>query len=172
MESSGLHWTPQDFDWTLSLLDWDWTLKSGLQSSGTGLDWTGLQWTGLCTSQFGLAKWALESTGVQWSPVESIWIMWGRVKTSAPGLISTTTDMWSADTTKAAFLGVTAHWIDMKGREGGETWAMCSEVISFRSVSGDHSGKTLGWYFVSVCNRIGIMNTKRSKVQSGLSIRF
>ena len=48
----------------------------------TGLDWTGLQWTGHCTSQFGLADWALESTGVQWSPVESIWITWGRVKTS------------------------------------------------------------------------------------------
>ena len=73
---------------------------------------------------------------------------------------------------KAAFLGVTAHWINMKGREGGETWEMCSEVIGFRSVSGDHSGKNLGRYCVSVCDRIGIMNTKRSKVQSGLSIGF
>ena len=76
VESSGLHWTPLDFDWSLSPLDWDWTLKSGLQSSvspldWTGLDWTGLQWTGLCTSQIGLAKWALESTGVHWSPLES-----------------------------------------------------------------------------------------------------
>ena len=74
--------------------------------------------------------------------------------------------------TKAAFLGVTAHWIDVKGREGGEMWEMRSEVISFRSVSGDHSGKNLGRYFVGVCDRIGIMNTKRSKVQSGLSIGF
>ena len=87
VESSGLQWTPLDFDWSLSPLDWDWTLKSGLQSSvspldWTGLDWTGLQWTGLCTSQIGLAKWALESTGVHWSPLESIWITWGRVKTS------------------------------------------------------------------------------------------
>ena len=80
--------------------------------------------------------------------------------------------MWSADTTKAAFLGVTAHWIDVKGREGGETWEMRSEVIGFRSVSGDHSGKNLGRYFVGVSDRIGIMNTKRSKVQSGLSIGF
>ena len=75
MESSGLQWTPLDFDWTLSPLDYDWTLKSGLQSSGS-LDWTGLQWTRLCTSQFGLAKWALESTGVQWSPVESSGVQW------------------------------------------------------------------------------------------------
>ncbi|EDR06612.1 uncharacterized protein LACBIDRAFT_328451 [Laccaria bicolor S238N-H82] len=40
-------------------LDWDWTLKSGWQSSGspvdwTGLDWTGLQWTGHSASQSGL----------------------------------------------------------------------------------------------------------------------
>ena len=76
MQSSGLQWIPLDFDWTLSPLVWDWTLKRGLQSSGspvdwTGLDWTGLQWTGHCTSQFGLARWALESSGVQWSPLES-----------------------------------------------------------------------------------------------------
>lgn len=74
--------------------------------------------------------------------------------------------------TKAAFLGVTAHWIDVKGREGGEMWEMCSEVISFQSVSRDHSGKNLGQYFVGVCDQIGIMNTKKSKVQSGLSIGF
>ena len=90
----------------------------------------------------------------------------------APGLISTTADMWSADMTKLAFLDVTAHWIDMKGREGEEMWEMHSEVISFQSVSGDHSGKNLGQYFVGVCDWIGIMNTKRSKVQSGLSFRF
>jgi hypothetical protein len=71
VESSGLQWTPLDFDWTLSPLDCDWTLKSGLQSSGSPVDQTGLDWTGHCTSQFGLADWALESTGVQWSPVES-----------------------------------------------------------------------------------------------------
>ena len=68
MESSGLQWTPLDFDWTLSPLDCDWTLKSGLQSSGSPVDQTGLDWTGHCTSQFGLADWALESSGVQWSP--------------------------------------------------------------------------------------------------------
>jgi hypothetical protein len=72
--------------------------------------------------------------------------------------------MWSADTTKAAFLGVTTHWIDVKRKEGEETWEMRSEVIGFRSVSGDHSGKNLGRYFVGVCDRIGIMNTQRSKV--------
>jgi hypothetical protein len=70
-----IQWTPVDFDWTLSPLDCDWTLKSGLQSSGSPVDWTGLdsglQWTGHCTSQSGLAKWPLESTGIHWSPLES-----------------------------------------------------------------------------------------------------
>jgi len=80
---------------------------------------------------------------------------------AAPGLISTTADMWTVDTTKAAFLGVTAHWIEVKGKK----WEMHSEVIGFRMVSGDHSGKN----FVGVCDQIGIMNMKRSKVQHYLS---
>ncbi|KIJ99738.1 hypothetical protein K443DRAFT_8215 [Laccaria amethystina LaAM-08-1] len=67
---------------------------------------------------------------------------------------------------KAAFLGVTAHWINVKRKEGEETWEMRSEVIGFRSVSGDHSGKNLGQYFVGVCDRIGIMNTQRSKLHT------
>lgn len=75
---------------------------------------------------------------------------------AAPGLISTTADMWTADTTKVDFLGVTGHWIEVKG----ETWEMRSEVIGFRLVSGDHSGKNLGRYLVGVCDRIAIMNTK------------
>ena len=59
--------------------------------------------------------------------------------------------MWSADTTKVAFLGVTAHWIEVK-----EGWAMCSEVIGLCSVSGDHGGENLGRYFVGVCDRTGM----------------
>jgi hypothetical protein len=69
--------------------------------------------------------------------------------------------MWSADTTKAAFLGVTAHWIEVKN----EKWEMRSEVIGFRSVSGDHGGENLGRYFVGVCDRIGMT----SKVNQTLS---
>ena len=62
---------------------------------------------------------------------------------TAPGLISTMADMWTVDTMKVAFLSVTAHWIKVK-REGDKTWKMHLEVIGFRSVSGDHSGKNLG----------------------------
>jgi hypothetical protein len=60
--------------------------------------------------------------------------------------------MWSVDTTKAAFLGVTAHWIEVKSK----SWVMRSEVIGLRSVSGDHGGENLGRYFVGVCDRIGL----------------
>ena len=74
----------------------------------------------------------------------------------APGQVSTTADMWSADTTKAAFLGVTAHWIEVKKNSSKETWEMCLEVVGFRSVSGDHSSENLGHYFVGVCDQIGI----------------
>ncbi|EDR13064.1 uncharacterized protein LACBIDRAFT_322484 [Laccaria bicolor S238N-H82] len=51
-----------------SPLDWDWTLKSGWQSSGSPVDWTGLDWTGHSASQSGLVRGPLESTGVHWSP--------------------------------------------------------------------------------------------------------
>lgn len=82
---------------------------------------------------------------------------------AAPGMISTTADGWTVDTTKAGFLGVTAHWIQVKK----DKWEMRSEVIGFRAISGDHSGKNLGRYFVGVCDRIGIINMERSKVSSG-----
>jgi hypothetical protein len=40
-------------------------------------------------------------------------------------------DMWSADTTKAAFLGVTAHWIKVKKESKKKIWDMHLEVIRF-----------------------------------------
>ena len=79
---------------------------------------------------------------------------------AAPGLISTTADGWSVDTTKASFLGVTAHWIDVtKGK-----WTLRAEVIGFRGISGEHSGANLGRCFLGVCERVGIVNAQRSKV--------
>jgi hypothetical protein len=36
---------------------------------------------------------------------------------AAPGKVSMTADGWSADNTKASFLGVTAHWIEVKGEK-------------------------------------------------------
>jgi hypothetical protein len=49
----------------------------------------------------------------------------------APGKISTTADGWTADNSKALFLGVTAHWMDVKDGK----WSLRSEVIGFKGVS-------------------------------------
>jgi hypothetical protein len=81
---------------------------------------------------------------------------------AAPGLISTTADGWSVDTTKASFLGVTAHWIDVTNGK----WKLRAEVVGFRGISGEHSGANLGRYFLGVCERVGIVNAQRSKVNN------
>jgi hypothetical protein len=80
---------------------------------------------------------------------------------AAPGLVSKTADGWTVNTMKAAFLGVTTHWIEIKAAK----WKMQAEVIGFRSILGDHSGENLGRYFVGVCDWIGIMGKNHSKVQ-------
>lgn len=72
-----------------------------------------------------------------------------------------TADGWSADNTKAAFLGVTAHWIEVKGGK----WALRSEVVAFQGISGSHSGDNLGRYFMGLCDRVGVCSQNTSKVQ-------
>jgi hypothetical protein len=79
----------------------------------------------------------------------------------APGKVSITQDGWSADTTKMAFQGVTAHWIDVNV-EG--KWTMKAAVIGFKALSGAHDGENLGRYTVGLLDRVGIMDKKRSKV--------
>jgi hypothetical protein len=83
----------------------------------------------------------------------------------APGKISSTADGWSADTTKASFLGMTAHWVEVKDGK----WNLRSEVVGFQPVSGDHSGWNLGRYFVGLCDRVGIFGKDESKVSSVIS---
>ena len=75
-------------------------------------------------------------------------------------MISTTADGWMADNTKVSFLGMMAHWIEVKE----DKWLLCSEVVGFKVVSGDHSGWNLGQYFVGLCDRVGICQPKCSKV--------
>jgi hypothetical protein len=58
------------------------------------------------------------------------------------------------------FLGVTAHWIEVK--EG--KWKMRAGVIGFKALSGAHSGDNLGRYMVGILDRVGIMDKKSSKV--------
>lgn len=55
---------------------------------------------------------------------------------------------------------MTAHWIEVKN----EKWKLCSEVVGFQPISGEHSGENLGRYFVGLCDRVGIMSKNESKV--------
>ena len=71
-------------------------------------------------------------------------------------------DGWMSDTMKGTFMGVTAHWIDMKGGK----WILCSEVVAFQTLSGDHGGENLGRYMVGLCDRVGITGKTESKVSS------
>lgn len=67
--------------------------------------------------------------------------------------------LWE-DTIVSSFLGMTAHWIDVK--EG--KWALRSEVVAFQGVSGGHDGNNLGQYFMGLCDCVGITSQKGSKV--------
>jgi hypothetical protein len=73
-----------------------------------------------------------------------------------------TSDGWTADNTKGSFLGMTAHWIEVKD----EKWKLCSEVVGFQPTLEEHSGENLGQYFVGLCDHVGIMSKNGSKVQT------
>ncbi len=80
--------------------------------------------------------------------------------------MSITADSWSADTTKMSFLGMTAHFIEVKdGR-----WKLRAEVIGFKSLSGAHDGENLGRYVVGLLDRVGIMDKKGSKARTDTCI--
>jgi hypothetical protein len=71
-----------------------------------------------------------------------------------------TVDGWLADNTKAAFLWMTVHWIEVKE----EKWSLRSEVVAFQGISGSHNGDNLGRYFMGLCDRVGICSQNMSKV--------
>lgn len=74
-------------------------------------------------------------------------------------------DGWTADTTKMGFLGMTAHFIEVKG----DTWMLKAEVIGFKALSGAHSGENLGRYAVGLLDRVGIMDKHKSKARPLIS---
>lgn len=57
-------------------------------------------------------------------------------------------------------MGITAHWIE--SRAG--CWELCSEVIAFKGIAGAHTGENLGRYFLTLCKRVGIINSSGTKV--------
>ncbi|KAF8233070.1 hypothetical protein L208DRAFT_1268648, partial [Tricholoma matsutake] len=72
----------------------------------------------------------------------------------APGKILSTADGWSADTTKAVFLGMTAHWIDVKDGK----WKMRSEVVGFKAISGDHDNASMN---AKICSTLEDLHQRR-----------
>ncbi|KIK91933.1 hypothetical protein PAXRUDRAFT_38561, partial [Paxillus rubicundulus Ve08.2h10] len=72
------------------------------------------------------------------------------------GQVSTTTDLWSVDQTKAAFMSITAHWIEKDAKSGA--WSLCNQVIAFKGIAGAHTGQNLGRYFVGLCEHVGIVD--------------
>lgn len=76
--------------------------------------------------------------------------------------MSTTTDLWSVNQTKAVFFGLTAHWIHIDPVSG--KWSLHMQVTVFKEISGAHTGDNLGQYFVSLCEQAGIITGRSSKV--------
>ena len=85
------------------------------------------------------------------------------MQSKGSGRVSTTTDLWSVDQTKASFMGVTAHWIESDS--SSTAWKLRSEVIAFKGISGRHSGINLGRYFIGVCERAGVIGRNSAKVR-------
>ena len=86
------------------------------------------------------------------------------INQEALGLISIMADSWTIDTTKAAILGVTAHWIEVKGGK----WKVWVEVVGFQLISGDYSGGNVRWYLIEVFDWVGIMGLSHSKVYDNI----
>lgn len=80
---------------------------------------------------------------------------------AAPGKVSITADTWTADAMKVGFLGLTAHWIEVKEKK----WVLKSAVIGLKGIVGTHKGDNLGRYIVGLCDRVGIMSKTHSKVR-------
>jgi hypothetical protein len=107
-----------------------------------------------------LNKLKVKITVKNFSQVSMIWKKLTNAQ-NLPGKVSLTVDGWTADTTKEGFLGITGHWIDVT--EKGE-WELESKILALRGLSGDHGGKNLGRYVVGLCDRVGVIGNKESKV--------
>ena len=71
-------------------------------------------------------------------------------------------DLWSADQTKASFLGITAHWINVD--TVSSKWTLQTAVIAFQGIMGLHSGDNVGGYFVGLCEHAGLISAGSTKV--------
>ena len=76
------------------------------------------------------------------------------------GLISVTSDGWTADTSKKGFFRMTAHWMNTKGRK----WELWEAIIGFKEMVGSHDGESLGRYMMGLLDRVGITSKNLTKV--------
>ena len=81
---------------------------------------------------------------------------------TAPGKILLTADEWTNEVTKTGYIGMTAHWIDV--RDG--KWELRGEAVGLRAILGDHGGDNLGRYVIGLCDHVRICSKQDSKVRS------
>lgn len=79
---------------------------------------------------------------------------------AVPGKISITADGWTADMMKVGFLGVMAHWIDVREKK----WELKVSVIGLKGIVSTHKGDNLGRYILGICDHVRIMGKEHSKV--------
>lgn len=94
-------------------------------------------------------------------PWEHIQVLLLTLPKNLPGKVSIAVDCWSADMTKAGFVGMTGHWIRVT-KEGW--WLLEACILVLRALSGDHGGKNLGRYVIGSCDRVGLMGKEQLKV--------
>jgi hypothetical protein len=78
---------------------------------------------------------------------------------AAPGLISTTADGWSVDTTKASFLGVTAHWVDVRTESG----SFRQRLSDFEGSQESTVGQTLASTSWACVNELELLTHKNQR---------
>ena len=88
---------------------------------------------------------------------------WKNWQSTSAGHVSTTMNLWSVDQTKASFLGITTHWINIDSTSS--KWTLQTKVIAFQGISGLHTGDNIGHYFMGLCEQVGLISMGASKVR-------
>jgi hypothetical protein len=77
------------------------------------------------------------------------------------GKISFTTDMWTDDFNKRAYMAVTAHWlqsVSLKTSSLQPSLSLRTDLIGFVYVPSSHTGEHLARVFLSIIDRLKIAN--------------
>ena len=77
---------------------------------------------------------------------------------AALGNVSVNWDLWTEEHASLAYFGMIAQWIDTNS----DSWCLRSEVIAFHKISGNHSGKNLGRYFIKFTDCASITSKRKA----------